>query len=498
MAKIRVMPGDCIASMKRLAADGELVDAVVCDPPYHLTSIVKRFGSENAAPAKHGTDGAYARASAGFMGQKWDGGDIAFRVETWKAAYECLKPGGYLLAFSGTRTYHRMACAIEDAGFEIRDSILDIVASDTHVTAFLETLSQEQVEAFFRCIDESQFGGMLSWVYGTGFPKSHDVAKAIDKAAGQRGEYGEFKSDRAEATARAGRRVNGVAVHDRPWMDDPEVVANMQREYIPATDAAREWSGWGTALKPAWEPIVVARKPLDGTVAANVLAHGTGAMNIDACRIGEREARELNRHAPGGVGNSGHKGGQSVIDGGKGRFPANVIHDGSEEVIAAFPAEAGASAPVRGSEASAPTNNAYGEYGRVPGAFHNDSGSAARFFYSAKASRAERRGSKHPTVKPVALMAYLVRLVTRRGGTVLDPFAGTGTTGEAAYIEGVNAILCEQSPEYLEDIKRRLSIVTGHGPHSANVRAFSRPASGEISANEHGPLFAAANGEGGE
>ena len=465
MPRVRVMPGDCVATMRKMAAAGEYVDAIVSDPPYHLTSIVKRFGATDAAPAQHGTDGAFARASRGFMGQQWDGGDVAFRVETWQAAFDVLKPGGYLLAFSGTRTYHRMVCGIEDAGFEIRDQI--------------------------------------GWLYGTGFPKSHDVAKAIDKAAGQRGEFGEFKSDRGAATARAGRRVNGVTVHDRPWMDDPEAVANMQREYIPATDAAREWDGWGTALKPAWEPIVVARKPLIGTVAENVLAHGTGAINVDACRI---ESEKPTGWAGAGAGGNtwnesnnglGKDGAPRPVNG---RFPANVIHDGSDEVIAAFPGEAGAAAPVRGTEASASTKNAYGDFARVPGTFHNDSGSAARFFYSAKATAAERRGSKHPTVKPVALMAYLIRMVTRRGGTVLDPFAGTGTTGEGAYIEGVNAILCEQSPDYVEDIKRRMAAVTGQGPHSASARASARSEigknTGTAAAADHGPLFAAANREG--
>jgi DNA modification methylase len=174
------------------------VDAVVTDPPYHLTSIVKRFGAANAAPAGFGTDGAFSRASRGFMGQEWDGGDIAFNPALWAEVLRVLKPGGHMVAFSGTRTYHRMACAIEDSGFEIRDQI--------------------------------------AWVYGSGFPKSHDVSKAMDAAAG--------------------------------------VPRDVIKSGAATTDAARQWQGWGTALKPAFEPICLARKPLDGTVAANVLAHG--------------------------------------------------------------------------------------------------------------------------------------------------------------------------------------------------------------------------------
>ena len=406
MAEIKIMHGDCVATMKQLAADGVTVDSVVCDPPYHLTSIVKRFGADNAAPAQHGTDGAFARASRGFMGQQWDGGDIAFQVETWRAAWEILKPGGYLLAFSGTRTYHRMAVAIEDAGFEIRDQI--------------------------------------GWLYGSGFPKSHDVSKGIDRAAGVvREVLGHTKNARPNRVGK-NTKLSGLQTIGG------EITA-------PATDAACDWQGWGTALKPAWEPVVVARKPLEGTVAANVLKHGTGAINIDGCRVGDeggsktivgRNANETVHAFGNGL---GARGGQIVRPEDLGRFPANIIHDGSDEVIAAFP---------------------------------NDGDiSAARFFYSAKASAAERRGSKHPTVKPVALMAYLVRLVTRRGGTVLDPFAGSGTTGEAAYIEGVNAILCEQSAEYVADIQRRIDAVSGSGPHSASAR----PQRGN-SAAKHEPL----------
>jgi len=223
---VRVLAGDCLELLPTL--DGESVDACVTDPPYHLTSIVKRFGSATAAPPLdyEGGSGVYKRASAGFMGKVWDGGDIAFRPEVWREVFRILKPGGHLVAFGGSRTYHRLACAIEDAGFEIRDQIM--------------------------------------WIYGSGFPKSLDVSKAIDKAAGAKGDYGAPKSE-----AHAAMLENGVARRgskhegwDRPWMDDPEAIANAQRQYLPATDAARKWQGYGTALKPAHEPIVLARKPL--------------------------------------------------------------------------------------------------------------------------------------------------------------------------------------------------------------------------------------------
>lgn len=367
----RLEHGDCLEVMKRLADEGVQVDSIVCDPPYHLTSIVKRFGATNAAPAKHGTDGAYARASRGFMGKQWDGGDIAFRPETWELAFALLKPGGHLVAFSGPRTYHRMVCAIEDAGFEIRDQ--------------------------------------LAWVYGTGFPKSHNL--------------------------------DG------------------------------EWQGWGTALKPAWEPIVLARKPLIGTVAENVLEHGTGAINIDGCRVeSSQEDQDYMLERVGGFNNTKSIGGNGILGGGevldrsvtfdptKGRFPANIIHDGSDEVVGCFPNAIGQIA--KSVEDGRPHGNSVYSPMKHGGPTHipriEESKSAARFFYCAKASKSERSGSKHPTVKPIALMQYLCRLITPPSGVVLDPFAGSGTTGVAALREGFSPILIEREDEYVEDIKRRL------------------------------------------
>jgi site-specific DNA-methyltransferase (adenine-specific) len=376
---VRILIGDCRERMAELDADS--IDSCVCDPPYHLTSIVKRFGAENAAPAKVGKTGAYARASKGFMGQTWDGGDVAFQPETWAAVFRVLKPGAHLVAFSGTRTYHRMVCAIEDAGFEIRDQ--------------------------------------LAWCYGSGFPKSHNQP-----------------------------------------------------------------GGWGTALKPAWEPICLARKPLAGTVAANIAAHGTGAINIDGCRIEGEGNKTFDRDA-GDRSRDQYRTG-TTIGAAKptdlGRWPANIIHDGSDEVLAAFPEAPGQLAPIstnaeqrktqnvygamkRGNEASADrryTGSGATNFAALPGARRNDEGSAARFFYCAKATTEERgEDNNHPTVKPVDLMRWLCRLVTPKGGTVLDPFAGSGSTLIAADAEQFNAIGCELSPDYAAIAERRVRDAAG-------------------------------------
>jgi site-specific DNA-methyltransferase (adenine-specific) len=384
------------------------VDSIVTDPPYALVSIVKRFANSPRSERTENTENPYGRTGRGFMGQKWDTGETAFAVEFWAECLRVLKPGGHVVAFSGTRTVHRMVCAIEDAGFEIRDS--------------------------------------LQWLYGSGFPKSHDVAKGL------------------------GKQLAGPSLR-------------------------AEWEGWGTALKPAVEPICLARKPLVGTVAANVLEHGTGAINIDACRVvtaeilnggahtgGERGRSEQNQFS-GGVMRSGI--GPYVQP--SGRWPANIIHDGSEEVLQAFP-EAPGQQFATGPQYSPKTGTAvYGDYGPRPVVEPRaDSGSAARFFYTAKADADDRIGSKHPTVKPVDLMQWLCRLVTPKGGTVLDPFAGTGTTGEAAFREGFKAILIEREPEYQADIRRRMALVLA-GPderkrESIKAKLKDKPA-------DLGPLF---------
>lgn len=435
------------------------IDSVVTDPPYALVSIGKRFGKPGSAAVKvpAGGTGAYARASAGFMGKQWDTGETAFAIGFWREVLRVVKPGGHVVAFGGTRSYQRLACAIEDAGFEIRDAIGDLFSLDPLVRAFVESLSEAQLDAFLRIADLIGFEGALAWVYGTGFPKSLDVSKAIDKAAG-------------------------------------------------ATTAAATWEGWGTALKPAWEPVVLARKPLIGTVAENVLAHGTGALNVDGCLVAfaggadEAECKGKNQYA-----DFGSAPRQNLVYGrderaqtnydASGRHPANLVHDGSDEVVAAFP-EVGVSSGGKGaaSQKTALAGHVYGDFsgetlGRNAGGL-GDSGSAARFFYSAKADADDRIGSKHPTVKPVDLMRWLCRLVTPPGGVVLGPFAGTGSTGEAAWREGFRAVLIEREAEYQADIRRRMDLAT-EGPvgrTAARVKARGQEA-------DAGPLFQAAGVE---
>jgi site-specific DNA-methyltransferase (adenine-specific) len=425
------------------------IHAVVCDPPYALVSIVKRFGKEGAAPPKEyeGGLGAYARASAGFMGKAWDTGETAFAVEFWAEVLRVLKPGGHVVAFSGTRTYHRMACAIEDAGFEIRDQ--------------------------------------LAWAYGTGFPKSHDVAKGIDRCLGA--ERARIQVD-ASKLKNPPNMLGGVhsGENDRPWRKEAIARGYHEKEGSePASVEAASWQGWGTALKPSWEPIALARKPLEGTVAANVLAHGTGALNIDGCRI-EGAKPDTTRGAGGQNGRFGPIGAQGrILDDGRGRWPANIVHDGSAEVVAAFPDTGPSSSGGRstGRKFGQEAESAFTKDRARTG--HDDlGGSSARFFYSAKADAEDRLGSKHPTVKPVDLMQWLCRLVTPPGGTILDPFAGTGTTGEAAWREGFSAVLVEREAEYQADIRRRMKLALG-GPDERK-RESIKARHGDV---EAGPLF---------
>ena len=445
--------GDCRELMAAL--DAESVDAIVTDPPYELN----------------------------FMGKGWDDSGIAYSVEMWHEALRVLKPGGYLLSFGGTRTYHRMVCAIEDAGFEIRDSI--------------------------------------HWVYGSGFPKSLDVSKAIDKAAGAQGARGPMKRG-GERLARLedGKRDGGGTWNDESGRDP--------FTYLPATPDAQKWSGWGTALKPAHEPIVVARKPLIGTVAANVLTHGTGAINVDGCRVGftsdadERESKDKNRHADFGTEPGGNEvyGDFSMVErtnyDAPGRWPPNIIL--GPDAAAEMDRQSGVSVSTGGQAFLGAFRNGdiYGagrdeREKRDPG--FGDTGGASRFFpifrYEAKASSDERPTIEsdrdvqgrvmgatikrcrqcgdqtikpgmstpacghndhehvpvasrtdriaHPTVKPVDLMRWLVRLVTPPGGTVLDPFAGSGTTGEACIVEGFKCVMIEQNSDYVKLIAKRMS-----------------------------------------
>ena len=380
-----ILNGDCIKEMQKLIDDGVQVDSVVTDPPYEL----------------------------GFMGRSWDSTGIAFQKETWELALKLLKPGGYLLAFSASRNYHRMAVAIEDVGFEIRDQMM--------------------------------------WLYGSGFPKSMNVGKAFDKKLGN-----------------------------------------------------SEWEGWGTALKPAHEPIVMARKPLsEKSIVDNVLKHGTGAINIDECRVeGEVKRPDTNPDfrdvakkamAEGGQdklnfnqitgakrkkvvrksrnesgvwtdGNSGMKaeGTQYADADPRGRFPANIMHDGSDVVQDIFP-NTKTTYVSKHHANNRTTESAVGDLGHPGNQGFNDEGSASRYFYCPKTSKSERHNSAmkntHPTVKPQKLMQYLCRMVTPKGGTVLDMFMGSGSTGMAAKDEGFDFIGIEKEKEYFEIAEARIESI---------------------------------------
>lgn len=460
--KVVLHPGDCREVLRSLPDAS--IDSVVTDPPYALVSISKRFGKPGSAPTKDGD--VYSRASAGFMGQGWDTGETAFSVEFWAEVMRVLKPGGHLVGFGGTRAHHQMWCAIEAAGFEIRDSLLYLFDLDPIVEAFFASLDPWQQQVFLYIMDQVGPGGMLAWVYGSGFPKSHDVSKGIDKLAGV--------TRRVVSEGRAVKRmIPGADQHKDGWEKTSGRVY-VPTETAPATDLAALWEGWGTALKPAWEPIVLARKPLVGTVAETVLAHGTGALNIDGCRVeGEAWTRPAS-DAVGGV--YGDFANDTPRSNDKGRWPANIVHDGSAEVVAAFPSSNGAGEARSATPTPGSVWGIGAERSSVPGgATYAASGSAARFFYSAKADKQDRMGSKHPTVKPVDLMQWLCRLVTPPGGTVLDPFAGSGSTGEAAWREGFQCVLIEREPHFQADIARRMELALA-GPatrkaESAKARA---------------------------
>jgi site-specific DNA-methyltransferase (adenine-specific) len=410
---------DCLVAMQKLIDDGVQVDSIVTDPPYHLQSIVDRFGKEDSAPAQFGTDGAFARASKGFMGKEWDGGDIAFRKETWELALKLLKPGGHILAFSASRNYHRMAVAIEDAGFEIRDQLM--------------------------------------WLYGSGFPKSLNIGKGVeafnktgktDTVAFRQTRMGENYKPTGQKEYYKGRAFSaGDEVIDEDGIEQ---------------EINNEWKGWGTALKPAHEPIVMARKLLsESNNVANVLKHGTGGINIDGCRVKGEDNPVKWTKPRGGIWKTDLDAKAELVENELGRFPANVMHDGSEEVVSGF--------PNTGQGGGKPYSYAGREYdnkdtsmfnGDKPQApsNYNDMGTAARFFYSPKVSKSERgENNTHPTVKPQELMKYLCRLVTPKGGTVLDPFMGSGSTGMACKDEGFEFIGIEKEKEYFEIAEKRIN-----------------------------------------
>jgi hypothetical protein len=594
---LNVVEGDCREIMRLLIDEGVQVQSIATDPPYGLN----------------------------FMGRYWDTAhNLVFQKEVWELCLKLLPPGGFLAAFGGTRTYHRLCCAIEDAGFEVRDQ--------------------------------------LAWVYGTGFPKSVDISKAIDKAAGAEREVVGYDASRARPNRKYRSGAIGNLGGHEHISDRSDNGATLT---APATPEARQWDGWGTALKPAWEPILVcsrpisieqhlaialyelslrvllwlnlhagvaerlftdilaklkkvassvldgakirslasigiapsavlgftlnslacadriktkdcfalshvklsgkrdrtseteilsgkvgdistrvmdmfmsgtmgdtsentallwrsildeiliqgstyttstvirlttvlrtlsllvfqnisedigglfpeqepivlARRPLSGTIVKNVLAHGTGGLNIDACRIPINE--DIDDPRLGGKGSwstasmaqsaYGEFEGTTVGSSPKGRFPANLVHDASDEVLEAFAAYGNRGGGDRRGDCKGRRPAGFGDVGHAKGdaepnsSVYADSGSAARFFYGAKANKAERMGSSHPTIKPIKLMQWLVRLITPPGGIVLDPFAGTGTTGQAAKLEGFDYLLIEQDPEYIRDIERRLA-----------------------------------------
>lgn len=409
-----VYHGDCTALMPLMDADS--VDAVVTDPPYHLVETTKRFANERAERVLTGQPGVFQRHSKGFMGKTWDGGDVAFRPETWAAALRVLKPGGHLVAFGGSRTWHRIAVAIEDAGFEIRDCLM--------------------------------------WLYGSGFPKSLDVSKALDKMAGAEREV--------LAEGKPVKRLIPGATQNATgsWIKDNG------REYVPtetepATDTARQWDGWGTALKPAFEPIILARKPLAGSVAQNVTTYGVGAINVNGCRI----AAASGCPARGGSDFAGDGGWKDVPreSNPAGRWPANVVLDEDAAALlddASGTLTSGANPTRRGSDKFRGVYSAFAGQRDIEPVRGLDIGGASRFFYTAKASQAERQsGTTHPTVKPTSLMRWLCRLVTPPGGRILDPFAGTGSTRLGALAEGFRVTLIEREAEYLEQLCRRAAVL---------------------------------------
>ena len=381
---------DCIKQMQTMIDEGEQVDSIVTDPPYEL----------------------------GFMGKSWDSTGIAFQKETWELAFQLLKPGGHLLAFAGSRTYHRIAVAVEDAGFEIRDQIM--------------------------------------WLYGSGFPKSLNIGKAVDKKLGnKRTSLGKYK------TPDGGQELSTY----NNWKDGE----GQERRIPEVTKGNTEYEGWGTALKPAHEPVVMARKPVEGTVAENVLKHGTGGINIDGCRIGTEKrtydikgGENLNKLAREGKGDSEDAKGCGAYGIGakqksigkttvQGRFPANVMHDGLEQEWARFFYCPKVSKNER--------NNGLGGFETKKMGMSGGAQSKGEGYDKGQGiglNRVIERKNNHPTIKPVELMKYLCRLVTPKGGTVLDPFMGSGSTGMAAKDEGFAFIGIEKELDYYEIAEQRI------------------------------------------
>lgn len=415
--------GDCLAVLRTLP--DESVDAVVTDPPYGLSNTDPKHVAETLTKWVTGDHEYTPPAKGGFMGKTWD--SFVPPPAVWDECMRVLKPGGHLLVFAGTRTQDLMGLSIRLAGFDIRDGI--------------------------------------GWIYGSGFPKSMDVSKAIESKI----TTGKSNSRSLRETEQAGEgeaytltgKNNGIMGETRTYD---------RKEFTPATPEAEQWAGWGTALKPAIEPVIVARKPIRGTVAANVLAHGTGGINVDACRVPGQAQPFGNGTArtAGIMGESEPRGAWTPER--EGRFPPNVLLD--PEAAAAMDEQSGTLKSGKVLPHHADNGKASGTLGAFAGApgreSYGDSGGASRFFpvfkYQAKAPAKERpqytaedgRVVKHATVKPLELMRWLVRLVTPAGGVVLDPFAGSGTTGEAAMLEGFDSILIEGEAEHLPLIDVRI------------------------------------------
>lgn len=525
---------DCRVALKEL--DANSVDAVVTDPPYALTSEKK--GGSGPASLNLNSPAGRARVTTGFMGKAWDTGETAFDPAFWQEVMRVLKPGGHVLAFGGSRTYHKIATAIDDAGFEIRDQIQWVYASgfpkshdaawDLHVQAsracgvmveidhgepaakhdlrfvratYLQTpvyacaecgkvlqpfVPEQNAQAYRAAWSKSE----ASWAEQPIMEGWGDVETPTRKLQGCEVcsmPLGIF-ADGAEGWLRHGTPSRRGEI---PWQiaepdgsrpsyrpQSVEQLAN-QPEAVRLECRAQEFRGHGTALKPAHEPIVMARKPLVGTVATNLAKYGVGALNIDGCRVPSDDSTRRSNTAEMGY-HGGNLAASYQTGSDDGRWPANVIHDGSDEVLDAFPNAPGQMADASTSSSSRKTQNVYGEMKRgngrenepsadsenegavgfkmKPGARRLDSGSAARFFYCAKASKKDREeGNTHPTVKPTELMRYLVRLVTPPGGTVLDPFMGSGSTGRGAVLEGFNFIGIEMSPEYFDIADARIA-----------------------------------------
>jgi DNA modification methylase len=419
------------------------VDSIVTDPPYEL----------------------------GFMGKSWDSTGIAYNVQMWKECLRVLKPGGHLLAFSGSRTYHRMAVAIEDAGFQIRDQMM--------------------------------------WVYGSGFPKSHNISKGIDKnARGNRvielidvlisegatlSELGEKSGIPSLESSYRDWVSGGHRPEERSWerlllglgfseTDGLNIISRKtvslgggnsysfregeKRDWeikatAPATEEAKQWEGWGTALKPAHEPIVLARKPIEGTVAENVLKWGVGGINIDGCRVGNEIITQRLATVEGGkclggkgVGIKQKATGETTQT--QGRFPANFMHDGSQEVLELFPNDAGRFFYCpKANKKDRDEGCEDFETKEKPAHMRTAGGTGETSMTDG--FQATQRKNTHPTVKPTELMRYLCRLITPPNGTVLDLFNGSGSTGKASVLEGFNYIGIELDPEYIKISEARIN-----------------------------------------